>query len=65
MCKTFAWLAGKFSGNFSGEISVGWEISVIFKKIPRLRIDEISVGGRSFSHMKGIVSASEEFSIVF
>ena len=27
----FAMLAGKFSGNFSGEISVDWEISVIFK----------------------------------
>ena len=38
-----------------------------FKKISRLRIDEISVGqaGNYFSHMKGIVSGSEGFSVVF
>ena len=36
-----------------------------FKKISRLRVEEISVGGRLFSHMKGIVSTSEGFSIVF
>ena len=35
-----------------------------FKKISHLRIDKISVGERFFSHMKGIVLASEEFSIV-
>ena len=68
----FARLARKFSGNFSGEASVDYEISVIFKlcsngfkKISRLRIDEISVDGRFFPHMKGIVSASEGFTIVF
>ena len=36
-----------------------------FKKISDLRIDKISVDERFFSHMKGIVLASEEFSTVF
>ena len=40
-------------------------VFIWFKKISHLRIDKISVGERFFSHMKGIVLASEEFSIVF
>ena len=69
MWRTFRRLARKFSCNFSGKISVSQEISVIFKLcsngLKKSRIDEISVGGRFFSHMKGIISASEGFSIAF